>query len=55
MHALIHARCHRTNTPLLVRSKIRLDDGTGVRGDTGPEVGTLLSDTVTLISTMPGH
>lgn len=38
--------------PLLVRSKIRLDDGTGVRGDTGPEVGTLLSDTVTLISTM---
>lgn len=29
---------------LLVRSKIRLDDGTGVRGDTGPEVGTLLSD-----------
>jgi len=23
-----------------------LDDGTGVRGDTGPKVGTLLSDAV---------
>lgn len=29
---------------LLAQSKIYLDDGTGVGGDTGPEVGALLSD-----------
>lgn len=38
----------------------RLDDGTGVRGDTGPEVGALLGDAVTvnicsLRSTAPEH
>lgn len=36
---------------LLAQSKIYLDDGTGVGGDTGPEVGALLSDTVMIIST----